>query len=79
MHVEKKVFGVVIFILALLISLVVSVLFVNCAVAQFSETITIKVDGSISPSTVSITKIGNVYTMTRNISASVTIQKSDSF
>jgi parallel beta-helix repeat protein len=71
----RKAFPAAVFILALLIPTVVP--FVNFVSAQSPENITIKADGSINPSTAPIAKTGNVYKMTGNISASVTIQKSN--
>lgn len=50
---------------------------IELAFAQSFETITIKADGSIAPSTASITKIGNVYTLTDSIFGEIIIEKSN--
>jgi parallel beta-helix repeat protein len=61
------------FILALLISIIVAIQFVNVAVANFTPLppdlphIYIKSDGSINPSTAPIQKVGDTYTFTTDI------------
>jgi len=45
--------------------------------AQSIQTIVIQQDGTISPSSVPITKEGNTYTFTDNISATIRVMKSD--
>ena len=74
---DKKAFTVAVMVLALLIAMPARTLLVNKVSAQSAEVITIKPDGTINPSTAPIAKIGNVYKMTGNISASVTVQKSN--
>jgi parallel beta-helix repeat protein len=56
-----------ILILALAFSVVAGTLFVNLAYAQSSETITIKADGSIEPSTAAIHRVGDFYLLTGDV------------
>ncbi len=61
----------------ILVSILVACVIIQTVKSQSTYTkITINTDGSISPSTAPIVRDGNVYTMTENISVSVTIQKS---
>jgi len=61
-----------------LVSLMTScIISIQPITAQSFETITIKADGSVEPSTAPITQTGNIYTLTRNILGNITIEKSD--
>ena len=64
-------------ILALLFSMVAGSQFGYVASAQSFLTITIRADGSINPATAPISQTGNVYTLTGNVSGSLTIKKGD--
>ena len=60
-----------------LVSLMTScIISIRPITAQSFETITIKADGSVDPSTAPITQTGNIYTLTRNILGTITIEKS---
>ncbi len=45
--------------------------------AQSVEAVTIKADGTVEPTTASIIKVGDIYTLTENIQGSITIEKSN--
>jgi len=72
---KKALFGA--FLVLALLTWVGKFPFVDSVTAQSPVTIIIKPDGSVSPSTASIAKTGNVYTMTGNITGTVNIQKSN--
>ena len=72
----KKRASAIALILALLFSTVVGMQLVNFSCAQSVENITINNDGSVTPSSAPVTISGNVYTLTRNIFGSITIEKS---
>jgi len=61
-----------------LVSLMTScIISIQPITAQSFETITIKADGSVEPSTAPITQTGNIYKLTGNILGNITIEKSD--
>jgi hypothetical protein len=62
-------------VFVLLLSAVAGTKLIDSASAQSFQTITIKADGSIDPSTASITQAGNVYTLTGSILGSITVEK----
>jgi parallel beta-helix repeat protein len=64
-------------ILALFFSAVATTQQGDVASAQSFLNVTIEADGSVNPSTALIAKSGNVYTLTGNLSGSLTIEKSD--
>jgi parallel beta-helix repeat protein len=62
-------------IIALLSSAVAGTQLIDFTCAQSVENITINNDGSVTPSSAPITRSGNVYTLNRNISGAITIEK----
>jgi parallel beta-helix repeat protein len=73
----RKAFLTAILLLALVLSSLAGTRFPRFAAAQTLEDITINADGSVDPSTAPISQTGDVYTLTANVSASVTIEKSN--
>ena len=65
----------IIFLIVFFLSTMFGTLFVNLAIAQSFEAININADGNINPSTAPITRDGNVYTLTRNILGSITVER----
>ena len=68
---------IVAIVLMLTLSLIAAAILqsVELASAQTFESITLKADGSIYPSTAPITKSGNVYRLNGNILGSITVEK----
>jgi hypothetical protein len=66
-----------ILLLALVFSSMVGTRFPYYAAAQTFEDVTIESDGSVDPSTAPISKAGDIYTLTANVSASITIERSN--
>ncbi len=62
-------------IIALSFSLLVATQSTNSAVAQPRIDVTIRTDGSIDPPTAPITRIGNTYKLTSDITGSITVEK----
>lgn len=62
-------------ILVLLMAL--SVVCVRPVKAQYQGSITINADGSITPSTAPIQQVGNIYTLTSNMSGSITVERNN--
>ncbi len=73
---HNKTFNRTITALLFLCLIFASTITVNFASAQPLE-VTIKPDGSINPPAAPISKVGNVYTLTGNITGNLRVQKSD--
>ena len=61
------------FTIALLFSTIAGAQLIDFAYAQSDENIIINTDGSITPSTASLKKAGNIYSLTRDINGTITV------